>query len=120
MKLVLALSETVELELLRSLLEKDGISCSLRNEQFFHALPLAPFNIELWVSNDDDFPRARELCQAWLHPAPNATGVWTCTHCGQRLKSQFDSCWKCGTKRGETVKLTNEGEDDENVSRFVD
>jgi hypothetical protein len=120
MKQVFALPESAELELLKNMLEEAGIKCALRNEQVSRVLPAMPFNVELWVANDDDFPRAQELCQAWLHPPPDAMGTWVCAQCGQRLRSQFDSCWKCGAKRQTTTTFNNEGEDDENVSRFVD
>ena len=80
--------------------------------QISQALPATPFNVELWVENDDHFPRAQELCRDWLHPPPGATGTWTCAKCGQRLRDQFDSCWKCGAKRKTTAKLNKEGADD--------
>jgi hypothetical protein len=120
MKQVCALREGAELELLKNMLQEAGIPCALRNEQLAQAFPAAPFNVELWVANDDDFPRALELCQAWLHPPPDATGSWACAQCGQRLRGQFDSCWKCGAKRETTTTLNNQGETDENISRFVD
>jgi Putative prokaryotic signal transducing protein len=120
MKQVFALPESAELELLKTMLEEAGVRCALRNEQLSQALPAMPFNVELWVANDDDFPRAQELCQAWLHPPPDAMGTWVCAQCGQRLRSQFDSCWKCGAERQTTTTFNNEGKDNENVSRFVD
>jgi hypothetical protein len=120
MKQLFTLPESAELELLKNLLEESGICCELRNEQLSQAFPATPFNVELWVANDDDLPKAKELCQAWLHPAPGATGTWACPQCGQRLRSQFDSCWKCGAKRETAAKLNIEGKKDENISRFVD
>jgi hypothetical protein len=102
------------------MLDEVGIRCALRNEQLSQAFPAAPFNVELWVENDEDFQKAQVLCEAWLQPPPGATGSWTCAKCGQRLKGQFDTCWKCGTNRETTSKLNEEGEDDENISRFVD
>jgi len=120
MKQVFALPESTELELLKNMLEEAGVQCALRNEQLSQALPAAPFNVELWVSNDEDLPRAQELCQAWLRPQPGATGTWACTQCGQRLRSQFDSCWKCGAQRETSTKTKRQGESDENTSRFVD
>ena len=108
------------MELLKNMLEEAGIKSALRNEQLSEALPATRFNVELWVANDDDFPRADQLCQAWLHPPPGATGTWVCAQCGRRLRREFDSCWKCGTKGQTTTRFNNEGENDENVSRFVD
>lgn len=120
MKQVCAFPETAELELLKNMLEEAGIRCAFRNEQLSQALPATPFNVELWVANDDDFARAREFCQGWLHPPPGGTDTWVCAQCGQRLRRQFDSCWKCGAERQTTSTFNGEGEDDENASRFVD
>lgn len=105
MKEVLSLPESAELELLKNMLEEAGIPCALRNEQLSSALPATPFNVELWIVNDDDLPKAQELCQAWLHPPTGDAGNWVCANCGQRLSEQFDSCWKCGAKRETTGKL---------------
>jgi hypothetical protein len=110
MKQVFATTESAELELLKNMLEKSGIPCALRNEQLSRAFPVTPFNAELWVASDEDFPRAQELCQAWLQPPPGATGAWTCAQCGQQLRGQFDSCWKCGAQRETTPKLNHAGE----------
>jgi Putative prokaryotic signal transducing protein len=120
MKQVSTSMESAELGLLKNMLDGAGIRCVLRNEQLSQALPEAPFNVELWVENDDDLQRAQELCNTWFDSLPGATGIWTCARCGQRIGGQFDSCWKCGTERATTAKLNNEGEDNENLSRFVD
>ena len=120
MKQVSTSMESAELGLLKNMLEEAGIRCALRNEQLSQALPEAPFNVELWVENDDDLQRAQELCNTWFDCLPGATGTWTCANCGQRLRGQFDSCWKCGIKRTAAARLSHEGEDDENSSRFVD
>jgi hypothetical protein len=103
MRQVFLLPESAELELLKNMLEETGIPCALRNERLSQTLPATPFNVELWVANDDDFPRAQELCEDWLHPPPGVTGTWVCAQCGQRLRSQFDSCWKCGVERQVTT-----------------
>jgi hypothetical protein len=29
--------------------------------------------------------------------------MWRCLACGEELDNQFDTCWKCGTPRSETV-----------------
>jgi hypothetical protein len=120
MKQVLSIAQSAELELLKNVLEEAGIRCSLRNEQLSQTLPATPFDVELWVANDGDYGRAQELCQAWLHNPPAATATWACGRCEQRLSGQFDSCWRCGAKRETATRATNQGEPDENTSRFVD
>ena len=104
MKQVFTLSDGAELELLKNLLEEAGIPCALRNEQLSQALPATPFDVELWVANDDDFPRAQGALPSLAPPSPGATATWACAQCGQRLRSQFDSCWNCGAKRATTTK----------------
>jgi Putative prokaryotic signal transducing protein len=120
MKQAFTLPENAELELLKNMLEEAGIRCALMNQEISQTLPLAPFHVQLWVENDDDVPRAQELCHAWLNPPPGAKGAWACANCGQGLQGQFDSCWRCGTTRAATDKLKRERRDDENASRFVD
>ena len=116
MKQLFTPTESAELGLLKNMLEGVGIRCTLRNEQLSQALPVAPFNVELWIENDEDFERAQHLCMTWFHPAPDATGSWACAKCGQGLSSQFDSCWACGAKRETAARLNNPGETDEQTS----
>jgi hypothetical protein len=95
----LPVEESAELTLLQNMLEAAGIRCVIRNEQLSLVIPAAPFAAELWVENDQDFSRALELYETWRDPAPGAAGSWLCRHCGERLRVQFDSCWKCGHQR---------------------
>ena len=62
--------DSTELGLLKNMLEQAGIRCGLRNEQLSQGLPTTPFNVELWVESDNDFQRARDLCECeyWFHP----------------------------------------------------
>ena len=41
------------------------IPCVVRDAQPDLPMPLAPLNTELWVVNDADFPKARDLVQRW-------------------------------------------------------
>lgn len=55
--------------LFRELLEKEGIACQLRNAQLASALGEIPFTEcypELWVLDDEVYPRARLLLDGWL------------------------------------------------------
>ena len=111
--------DSAELGLLKNMLEAAGIRCELRNEQLSQTLPAAPFNIELWVEHDDDFGRAKELCESWFHPKFVSLRGWTCSKCGQQLNGEFDSCWSCGTKREILAQLSS-GSDEENPRGFAD
>ncbi len=109
MKMVLSLSESAELELLKDILEQGGIHCVLKHVELGQALPILPFNSELWVLNDADWPAAQALCQDWFKPEFATTDFWDCPHCGQRLGNRFDSCWKCGTRRSLNHLTTGKG-----------
>jgi hypothetical protein len=96
-----SLADRAEAGLLKDLLEQEGIACLVRNEQLFAALGEIPFLEccpELWVIDDEVWPRARLLLDNWLkQEAPVAS--WTCPSCGEALEGQFGACWKCGKPR---------------------
>ena len=87
---------------LRGVLESHGIGCLLRNEYLSGAAGELPINEtwpELWVLNDQDFQRARELVDAVLAAGKNDAGAWVCPRCAESLEGQFEFCWKCGAER---------------------
>jgi len=80
--------------MLRAMLEGEGIACLLRNEELFAALGEIPFLEclpELWVVDDEVYPRARVLLDGWLSTDAES--------CGEHLEGQFGACWKCGRLR---------------------
>ena len=85
--------------LLRERLAQEGIACLVRNDDLISVMgeiPLAECYPELWVIDDETWPRARLLLTAWLEEAAQLP-PWTCHGCGEVLEGQFNSCWKCGT-----------------------
>jgi hypothetical protein len=87
--------------LLRERLEREGIACLLRNEELFSAMGEIPFlecRPELWVVDDEVWPRAQLLTEAWER-GDGAAESWLCAGCGERLEGQFGACWKCGRER---------------------
>jgi len=98
-----SLADRAEAGLLKELLEREGIACLIRNEQLFAALGEIPFLEccpELWVVDNEVWPRARLLLDSWLKS--EAGGLpWTCAECGEMLEGQFGACWNCGTQRNE-------------------
>ena len=88
--------------LLRERLEGEGVSCLLRNDELSTALGEIPFvecYPELWVVDNEVYPRARLLLDKWLIEAEQPGPEWTCTHCGERVEGQFESCWQCGQEK---------------------
>src|SRR5512145_3206486 len=94
--------ERAQAWLLRQMLEREGIACLLRNEELFAAMGEIPFIEclpELWVVDDEVYPRARMLVDGWLQTDEHKTEPWVCPGCGERLEGQFGACWKCGRQK---------------------
>ena len=61
-------------------------------------MPLQEIWPELWVINDIDYDRARQLLDnAIVDESPHAN--WTCRQCGEENEGQFAACWNCGTQQ---------------------
>ena len=94
--------QIAQIGLLKDLLEKSFIPCVIRNEYLSIASGEIPFTEcypELWILNDEDYPRAKEVLDRWLAPQPETPGLWLCAHCEEEIEDQFASCWKCGAQR---------------------
>jgi len=88
-------------EIVKSLLEKEGIPCIIRNEHLAMALgELAPSECapELWILSDTDFAKAKEIVEAWRNTEVENHGTWVCL-CGETIEGQFSSCWQCERER---------------------
>ena len=99
MKRVFTSADSAEVGLLKNVLQKSGIRCVENNEQMAQVIPSAPFQAELWVEDEADYPAAIALLEEWQHPTNTTGAEWTCSRCGEKLESQFSKCWKCGTRR---------------------
>jgi hypothetical protein len=51
----------------------------------------------IWVLDDADLPRARQLLRELR--APVRGSGWICPGCGERHGPQFAQCWNCGRAR---------------------
>ena len=82
----------------RNLLAAEGIAAEVRNEFLSSAmgeLPPAECQAELWLLEDGDEPRAREVLRRPPPPGPD----WTCAACSETSGPQFTQCWRCGALR---------------------
>lgn len=98
-----SVADQAQAGLLKDLLEQEGVACLIRNEQLFSALGEIPFlecAPELWVVDNEVWPRAKNLLNGWLKK-DNTSAEWQCPSCGEHLEGQFGSCWKCGKIRDE-------------------
>jgi hypothetical protein len=85
----------------KNLLESEGIPCQIRNEflgGIAGEMPLQEIWPELWVVNDIDYDRAKQLLDsAIVDESPHVN--WTCRNCGEENEGQFAACWNCGVEQ---------------------
>ena len=99
----ITLADRASIDAVIILLEKENIPCLIRNEHLSMAageIPLQESLPEIWVLNDEDYPKAHEIVEAWRN-SPIETHEWLCSNCGETIEGQFTSCWKCGRQREE-------------------
>ena len=48
---------------------------------------------EVWISDDGELERARELLHELRHPKPRH---WVCRTCLETVDGPFEQCWNCG------------------------
>lgn len=89
--------------MLKDILACEGVVCTLRNAELAAAVGEIPFIEccpELWVVDDEAWPRARMLLDAWLKK-DLAAPPWECPRCHEESEGHFGACWSCGAIRGD-------------------
>jgi hypothetical protein len=87
----------------KNALEANGIACVLRNE--FLSAGLGELHSsgecwpEVWVVNDRDAERARQLLTEASQGADPPGEPWRCGRCGEEVDADFAECWNCGRER---------------------
>ncbi len=98
MKKLTSADSLITINHFKNLLEAEGIRCQVRNEHLGSIMGEMPFVEtwpELWVLNDLDFDRAKQLITDAASESPMAS--WRCRKCGEENEGQFAACWNCGT-----------------------
>ena len=97
MKKLTASASLVTINHFKNVLESEGIACRIKNEHLGSIVGEMPFIEvwpELWVINDLDYDRAKQLIDAAItDESPQAS--WNCRKCGEENEGQFAACWKC-------------------------
>lgn len=92
----------IEVETRKEILEQEDIPCTVKNQQgssLAGEVPFAEVFPELWVINNDDYPRAQEILEHWSDASCENISEWTCVGCGEQHTGEFTTCWKCGVER---------------------
>jgi hypothetical protein len=88
--------------LLKEIFAGEGIDCLVRNADLAVAvgeIPITECFPELWVIDNEAFPRARLLMDGWLKNDSAEAAPWSCPGCGEVLDGNFGACWSCGRCR---------------------
>ncbi|MEK7304114.1 MAG: DUF2007 domain-containing protein [Pseudomonadota bacterium] len=86
-----------EAYLVRGLLAAAGIEARVFNEYAGGALgelPFAEAAPSVWVEEERDLPRARQVVATYENAAA-APGVTRCGACGEENPHDFAVCWQC-------------------------
>lgn len=97
MKKLTSAESAITINHYKNLLESEGIRTQVKNEHLGGIMGEVPFFEtwpQLWVINDLDFDRARQLIESADAESPSMP--WTCKKCGERNEGQFGACWNCG------------------------
>ena len=99
MKKLISLESLVTINHYKNLLESEGIASEIKNAilgGIAGEMPLDQVWPELWVIDDLNFERAKQLIdEAAIEESPHEP--WTCRRCGEQNEGQFAACWNCGT-----------------------
>jgi len=98
LKKVTSVDSLVTINHYKNLLESEGISAFLKNEHLGSIVGEMPFQEvwpQLWVHNDLDYDRARQLIDAEKIADESPHAPWRCSKCGTENEGQFAACWQC-------------------------
>jgi hypothetical protein len=86
-----------EAHLVRGLLAASGIEARVLNEYAGGALgelPFAEVAPSVWIKEDRDMLRARQIVSSYENPVP-VPGTTRCNNCGEECPNDFAICWQC-------------------------
>jgi hypothetical protein len=102
MKQVYLAENPIEAHMVADLLQAEGIEAVVQGEHIFAVRGALPVSYPtVWVLDEDDYDRARQLALDYDHGSFVEQGrePWACPQCGERIEGHFDQCWHCGAER---------------------
>ena len=106
MKRVYQSSDYYSAQLIKSLLEDNGIEANVTGELLIGAIGEIPANSypAVWVVADEDKDKAKRLIKEYetqIQQTDANAETWICPECSERIDPQFSQCWNCGYVRSE-------------------
>jgi hypothetical protein len=105
LKKVYLAKNPADAHLLKGLLGGANIEAEVRGEFLYGVRGEVPITEDtcpsVWVTDDSEYDRARELVSTFSEgapPLPGGAGTWDCS-CGEENENQFTECWSCGKAR---------------------
>jgi hypothetical protein len=95
--------DRVEAQMLKDFLLQQGVETVILHDLLSGAAGGVPANIfpTLYVLEQQDLKRARELTEQFLSQSPSKGEPWVCEVCGERNDAGFEVCWNCATPNKE-------------------
>ena len=100
MRKVYSAATLPDAHLVRGLLIQAGIDARVLNENAQGGMGEIPFTHawpEVWVIDESDETKAREVVRQFERPAVRA-GVQRCAICTEENPGNFQVCWNCGAE----------------------
>ena len=95
-----------EAQLVKGLLELEGIESEVRGEALYGSLGGLAITEDtlpsVWIHDDSQIDQAMRIVSRYEHGFGSHVIIgklWCCPKCGELLDPQFTSCWQCGTNR---------------------
>ena len=98
MKKVTTADSIITINHYKNLLTSEGIEAFVKNEHLGSIIGEMPFQEvwpEVWVKNDLDYDRAKQLIDAATIIGESPAADWKCSNCGEVNEGQFSACWSC-------------------------
>jgi hypothetical protein len=85
-------------QLVRDRLAEHGIEATVHGLMLAGAVGELPADTRptVWIEDDTEYDRARELVSEFEQTQPDAGRPWTCPDCHEENGPAFETCWQCG------------------------
>jgi len=86
----------------QSILAEAGLECFVKNSNASSVMGEVPYTEvwpELWLINESEEARAREVLAEYERSLDQPIEAWTCPQCQTAVEAGFGECWNCGTAK---------------------